>query len=166
MNRILVALNAQKDVYKLLIAAALFGASLLLLSAEKGLENRFDAGAQEYAADKELSLNQDRYKQIYQQMLAGASQASVQKMEQNDWIRATQELVGNRQLLLQELTPVTSVSGRGTDLQIRLEGTTQNIAEFLRDLSRNADAVSASRLNLSRQPEKNSVQAEILLIQD
>ncbi len=162
---LLTLIDAQSNSRKLILSAALFAGALLLFRFEDALQMKIGAAKKEYAVDRELSANQDQYRQKYEQILSQSSQLSFQPMEQNEWIRSTQDLAGRHQLLLQELTPVPRKGSRVNDLSLVMVGSTENVAGFLREISTNADGVSASRLIFSRQADGNLIEAQIQLTQ-
>lgn len=162
----LALLESQADWHKILAAAAIFLSAMFLFRAGDNVQRSVASLHKEFSADLELSRNRDRYKSLYEQMLSQSAQPEFQRIEQNDWIRSTQELVRRHQLLLQELTPTARKGRRENDLMIVIEGSAQNMAAFLREMSSNADGVSASRLHFSRQADKNAVEAQILLTQE
>ncbi|HTL48652.1 MAG TPA: hypothetical protein VL688_11400 [Verrucomicrobiae bacterium] len=147
----------------LLLAAALFAAAFAFSRVEAGLEVRRDLARQDYSTDLELSKNGDKHRAVYSEILNKTPLPSGKRLERNEWIRTTQDMINRHNLLLSELAP-SEESGQEI-LALEFEGTMTDVAGFLYELKDSAGWTYVSNLEVTRQDGENTVRASVKLSQ-
>ena len=148
-------------------AAGIFLVHSLLNSLDHHLQKSLVNARHEYQTDKDLSKHGDEYRQKYMEFLSRSELPQSLRMEQNEWIRVTQEMIGRHNLALKALTPQSNKSTIAGDIKLHvvLDGAMTDLLGFLYQFTQTKDWVYVSQFSLSRQEDAQNVQAEMILSQ-
>jgi hypothetical protein len=149
--------------------AVFVGLAVVLVHVNGGLEQRARKLKKEYEMDIALAKHGDQFGVAYRRILSSSAEPQGRKLDQNDWIRKTQELVSGENLSLRDLTPVTEKGKKGkreTHLTLTLDAPVIDLMGFLSRLHDEKNWVHVKRMTLSSLPDrKDQVQVQMTLSQ-
>ena len=154
----------------LLIVTVCFLVGAFVLSHwQERLSASLEGVRNDYQVDVELSKHKAEHMQAYQTIISQAKLPQGEPLAPNPWIQATQALVVDQKLSLQELKP--STAGRRKDdkragLFLIAEGRVSEFVSFLHKIANANDFVYVERTKASRSAEDSElIRAQMTLLQ-
>jgi hypothetical protein len=144
----------------LVIAGVSIAFAVLLFHFQEGLTETSERVMEEYQIDLDLSRHKAEHVQTYQAVLQGVQIPSAQPLSSNAWIQATQTLVAEHQLSLQELKPAHQrerSGGKSTNLLLIAESRVADLINFLYRIAQAGDLVYVERLQISEAPSDSEL---------
>lgn len=153
----------------LIMTVCLLAGAFALSHWQEKLSTSLEGAKDDYQVDVELSKHKAEHMEAYQAVIGQAKLPEGEPLAPNSWIQATQALVADQKLSLQELKPSTA-SRRKDDkrpgLFLIAEGRVTEFVSFLHKIANANDFVYVERAKASRSAEDSElIRAQMTLLQ-